>query len=89
MDLVPILAIIVMGLIVLILGVFGIRLLLKIGKKGIMLAFNMILGFVFLYLVNSTSLVEIPVNVLTLLVAGFGGIIGVGIMVITHGLGLF
>lgn len=89
MDLVPILAIIVMGLIVLILGVFGIRLLLKIGKKGIILAFNMILGFVFLYLVNSTSLVEIPVNVLTLLVAGFGGIIGVGIMVITHGLGLF
>jgi inhibitor of the pro-sigma K processing machinery len=89
MDTLSIIAILVLGLFVLILGIFGIKILFKIGKKGVVLVLNMILGFVFLFLVNASSMIEIPINILTILVAGFGGIIGVGVLVIAHGLGLF
>jgi inhibitor of the pro-sigma K processing machinery len=49
----------------------------------------MILGIIFLFVVNLLPLVKIPINLLTVLVAGFGGIIGVGILVITKSLGLY
>jgi inhibitor of the pro-sigma K processing machinery len=63
--------------------------LLKIGRGSLKIIFNMVLGFIFLFIVNLLPFVEIPVNILTVLVAGFGGILGVGFLIITKSLGFF
>ena len=89
MEIFEIMTYIVIGTFIIALGIFGIKILLKIGKASLSIVFNMILGFIFLFIVNLFPLVKIPINLLTVLVAGFGGILGVGILVITKSLGLY
>jgi inhibitor of the pro-sigma K processing machinery len=89
MEILDIMTLIVIGTFIIVLGLFGIKMLLKLGRAGITIIFNMILGIIFLFVVNLLPLVKIPINLLTVLVAGFGGIIGVGILVITKSLGLY
>lgn len=89
MEIFEIMVLIVLGTFIIVLGLFGIKMLLKLGKASLTLIFNMILGFIFLFIVNLFPIVKIPINVLTILVAGFGGIIGVGVLVITKSLGLY
>ncbi|MDP1552187.1 MAG: pro-sigmaK processing inhibitor BofA family protein [Methanobacteriaceae archaeon] len=80
---------VVIGTFIIALGLFGIKMLLKIGRGSLKIIFNMVLGFIFLFIVNLLPFVEIPVNILTVLVAGFGGIVGVGVLIITKSLGFF
>jgi inhibitor of the pro-sigma K processing machinery len=89
MEILDIMTLIVIGTFIIVIGLFGIKMLLKLGRAGITIIFNMILGIIFLFVVNLLPLVKIPINLLTVLVAGFGGIIGVGILVITKSLGLY
>jgi inhibitor of the pro-sigma K processing machinery len=89
MEIFEIMTYIVIGTFIIALGIFGIKMLLKLGKASLSIVFNMVLGFIFLFIVNLFPLVKIPINLLTVLVAGFGGILGVGILVITKSLGLY
>lgn len=89
MEILEIMTYIVIGTFIITLGIFGIKMLLKLGKASLSIAFNMIMGLIFLFIVNLFPIVKIPINLLTILVAGFGGIFGVGILVITKSLGLY
>jgi inhibitor of the pro-sigma K processing machinery len=84
-----ILTLVVIGIILLILGVFGVSLLLKLGKIALSILVHMILGWVFLFIWNILPFFKIPINILTVLVAGFGGIIGVGVLIIAKALGFY
>lgn len=83
------LTLVVIGIILLIIGIFGIGLLLKLGKIALSILVHMILGWILLFVWNILPFFKIPINILTLLVAGFGGIIGVGVLVIAKALGLY
>ncbi|MDP3485058.1 MAG: pro-sigmaK processing inhibitor BofA family protein [Methanobacteriaceae archaeon] len=89
MEILDIMTLIVIGTFIIVLGLFGIKILLKLGRTGITIIFNMILGIIFLFVVNLLPIVKIPINLLTVLVAGFGGIIGVGVLVIAKSMGLY
>ncbi|MEM4196349.1 MAG: pro-sigmaK processing inhibitor BofA family protein [Methanothermobacter sp.] len=69
-------------------GLASLRILLGDGKKILALAGNIVLGILLLLGVNILPFVNIPINPLTLLVAGFGGVTGVGILLIGNILGL-
>lgn len=89
MEILNIMILIVIGTFIITLGLFGIKMISKLGKATITIIFNMALGFIFLFILNLFPFVKIPINLLTVLVAGFGGIIGVGVLIITKSLGLF
>ncbi|MGC9517833.1 MAG: pro-sigmaK processing inhibitor BofA family protein [Methanomicrobiales archaeon] len=50
---------------------------------------HMIIGWILLFLVNLLPFINIPINILTILIAGFGGVIGVILLVILQLIGLF
>jgi len=50
---------------------------------------HMLLGLILLFLFNLLPFFKIPINILTVLVAGFGGIFGVLILIIAKFLGLY
>ncbi|AXV37463.1 MAG: sigmaK-factor processing regulatory BofA [Methanobacterium sp. BRmetb2] len=80
---------IVLGIIIIILIILGIGILAKALKLGVKIILHIILGWVLLFLVNLLPFVDIPVNILTILIAGFGGVIGVIFLLIIQVLGLF
>ncbi|HMK53227.1 MAG TPA: pro-sigmaK processing inhibitor BofA family protein [Methanobacteriaceae archaeon] len=84
-----ILEIILLGIILIILGIFGFKILLKVGKVAVSILVHMLLGWILLLIWNFLPFFKIPINILTLLVAGFGGILGVGILIVAKGLGLY
>ena len=84
-----ILTIVVIGIILLVLGIFGVGLLLKLGKIALSILVHMVLGWVLLFIWNILPFFKIPINILTLLVAGFGGIVGVGVLILAKALGLY
>jgi inhibitor of the pro-sigma K processing machinery len=84
-----ILTMVVIGVILLILGVFGISLLLKLGKIALSIILHMALGWILLFIWNILPFFKIPLNILTVLVAGFGGIVGVGVLILAKALGLY
>ncbi|HLC93213.1 MAG TPA: pro-sigmaK processing inhibitor BofA family protein [archaeon] len=61
---------------------------LKIGKKIVLLVINSFIGLVLLLLANYIPFVQIPINVWTILIAGFGGIAGVILLVVLGQLGI-
>lgn len=83
------LTIVIMGIILLVVGVFGVGLLLKLGKVTLSILVHMVLGWILLFIWNILPFFKIPINILTMLVAGFGGIIGVGVLVLAKALGLY
>lgn len=83
------LTIVIMGIILLVVGVFGVGLLLKLGKVALSILVHMVLGWILLFIWNILPFFKIPINILTMLVAGFGGIIGVGVLILAKGLGLY
>lgn len=89
MELFTIMILIVIGSLIVALGLFGIKILSKIGRLALTSIFNMVLGLIFLFIVNLVPFIKIPINILTVLVAGFGGIFGVGILIIGQALGLY
>lgn len=80
MDFISFLNLILTGLFLVLLGLVGLKILFKIGKTVFRVTLNMLLGFLVLFLANLLPFIDIPVNILTILVAAFGGILGVGIL---------
>jgi len=79
----------VIGVILLVVGVFGIGLLIKLGKIALSILVHMVLGWILLVIWNILPFFKIPLNILTVLVAGFGGIIGVGVLILAKALGFY
>jgi len=82
-------SLIVLGIIILILVILGIGILAKALKLGVKIILHMILGWILLFFVNLIPFVNIPINILTILIAGFGGVIGVILLLILQLIGLF
>lgn len=80
---------IVLGIIVLILAFAALGILFKIAGVLLKILVHVILGWIFLFLVNILPFVHIPINILTVVIAGFGGIWGVLLLIIAQILGLF
>lgn len=83
------LTMVIIGIILLVVGVFGVGLLLKLGKVVLSILVHMVLGWILLFIWNLLPFFKIPLNILTVLVAGFGGIIGVGVLILAKALGLY
>jgi len=83
-----IIIIVLIGILI-ILGVLGISILIKIGRIALSILLHMILGVILLFLFNLLPLFKIPINVLTILVAGFGGVIGFGLLIVAKALGFY
>ena len=75
-----------LGIILAIIIAIGLIILFKAAGLIIKILLHMIFGLVLLFIVDLVPFVHIPINILTVLVAGFGGFIGVIILII---LGLF
>ncbi|BDZ69819.1 pro-sigmaK processing inhibitor BofA family protein [Methanobacterium petrolearium] len=84
-----ILTMVVIGSILLVLAVVGIGLLVKLGKIALSILVHMILGWMLLFIWNILPFFKIPINILTVLVAGFGGIIGVFVLIMAKALGFY
>ncbi len=83
------LTMVIIGIILLVVGVLGVGLLLKLGKVALSILVHMVLGWILLFIWNLLPFFKIPLNILTVLVAGFGGIIGVGVLILAKALGLY
>ncbi|WJI09644.1 sigmaK-factor processing regulatory BofA [Methanobacterium sp. CWC-01] len=84
-----ILEIVLIGIILVILGIIGINVLLKVGKIVLTIVVHMLLGWIMLFIWNILPFFKIPITILTVLVAGFGGILGVGVLILAKALGLY
>jgi len=80
---------IVLVIVILILAFAGLGILFKIAGVLLRILVHIILGWIALFLVNLLPFVHIPINLLTVLVAGFGGIWGVLLLLIAQALGFF
>lgn len=80
---------IVLGIIVLIVAFAALGILFKIAGLLLKILVHVILGWIALFLVNILPFVHIPINILTVLVAGFGGIWGVLLLILAQILGFF
>ena len=69
--------------------IIGVVILVKIGGLLLRILLHAILGWILLFLVNLFPYVNIPINILTILVAGFGGVFGVIVLLIAQALGFF
>lgn len=67
--------------------IIGVVILVKIGGLLLRILLHAILGWILLFLVNLFPYVNIPINILTILVAGFGGVFGVVALLIAQFLG--
>jgi inhibitor of the pro-sigma K processing machinery len=84
-----IMIIVLIGVILIILGVLGISILIKVGKIALSILLHMIFGVILLFLFNLLPFFKIPINILTILVAGFGGVIGFGLLIVAKALGFY
>ncbi len=84
-----ILTLVVIGIILLVVGIFFASILLKLGKIALSILLHIVIGWVLLFIWNILPFFKIPVNILTMLVAGFGGIIGVAVLILAKALGLY
>ncbi len=80
---------IVLGIIVLIVAFAALGILFKIAGLLLKILVHVILGWIALFLVNILPFVHIPINILTVLIAGFGGIWGVLLLILAQILGFF
>jgi inhibitor of the pro-sigma K processing machinery len=80
---------VIIGIVLLVVGILGIIILLKVGKIALSILVHMVLGWILLFIWNILPFFKIPINILTMLVAGFGGVTGVGVLVLAKALGLY
>jgi inhibitor of the pro-sigma K processing machinery len=76
-------------IIILIVALAALGILFKIAGVLLRILVHVILGWVALILVDLIPIVHIPINILTVLIAGFGGIWGVLLLLIAQALGFF
>lgn len=75
------------GIIIAVLLAIGLVILFKAAGIVIKILLHMIFGVVMLFIVNLLPFIDVPLNILTVLVAGFGGFIGVILLVILNLIG--
>ncbi len=75
------------GIVIAVLLAIGLVILFKAAGIIIKILLHMIFGLVMLFIVNLLPFIDIPLNILTVLVAGFGGFIGVILLVILNLIG--
>ena len=80
---------IVLGIIILIVAFAALGILFKIAGLLLKILVHVLLGWIALFLVNILPFVHIPINILTVLIAGFGGIWGVLLLILAQILGFF
>jgi inhibitor of the pro-sigma K processing machinery len=80
---------IVLAIIILIVAFAALGILFKIAGLLLKILVHVILGWIVLFLVNILPFVHIPINILTVLIAGFGGIWGVLLLILAQILGFF
>ena len=76
---------VVIGIVVLI----AIVVIIKFGGVLLRILINAIFGWILLFIVNLIPSVHIPINIITVLIAGFGGVFGVIFLLILQLLGFF
>jgi inhibitor of the pro-sigma K processing machinery len=75
--------------VIVIIALIGILVLIKIGGLLLRILIHVILGWIFLVIVNLLPFIDIPINIITVLIAGIGGVFGVILLIIAQLLGLF
>ena len=61
---------------------------LKLGKKLILLVINGFLGLVALVIINFTGFVNIDINIISVLIAALGGLLGIVLLILLSTLGI-
>ncbi|WP_414470298.1 pro-sigmaK processing inhibitor BofA family protein [Methanobacterium sp. ACI-7] len=74
--------------VIVIIAAIGILILLKVGGLLLKIIVHAIFGWIILVLVNLIPTVNIPINILTVLVAGIGGVFGVILLLILQFFGI-
>ena len=74
--------------VIVVIAIIGILILLKIGSLLLKLLVHAIFGWILLVIVNFIPYINIPVNILTILIAGIGGVFGVILLLIAQALGI-
>jgi inhibitor of the pro-sigma K processing machinery len=80
---------ILFGIILAVIIAIGLIILFKAAGLIIKIILHMLFGLILLFIVDLVPFVHIPINILTILVAGFGGFIGVIILIILGLLGFY
>lgn len=62
------------------------KILLSVSKTGIQILLHILVGWITLTIVNILPGINIPTNIITLLISGFGGVFGTLILVIYYAL---
>ena len=75
--------------VIVIIAIIGIFILIKIGGLLLKLLIHAIFGRIILWLVNFIPYIHIPINLLTVIVAGVGGVFGVILLLILQFLGFY
>ena len=78
-----------LGIILAFIIAIGLIIQFKAAGLIIKILLHMIFGLILLFIVDLVPFVHIPINILTVLVAGFGGFIGVIILIILGLLGFY
>ena len=78
-----------LGIILAFIIAIGLIIIFKAAGLIIKILLHMIFGLILLFIVYLVPFVHIPINILTVLVAGFGGFIGVIILIILGLLGFY
>ena len=76
------------GIVIAVLIAIGLIILFKAAGIIIKILLHMIFGLIMLFIVNLLPFIDVPINILTVLVAGFGGFIGVILLVFLNLIGL-
>lgn len=76
------------GILLVILVVVGLIILFKAAGIIIKILLHMALGFILLFIVDLIPFIHVPLNIITVLVAGFGGVFGVVLLIILSALGI-
>ncbi|AEG19200.1 sigmaK-factor processing regulatory BofA [Methanobacterium paludis] len=79
---------ILVGIFLVILLIVGLIILFKAAGIIIKILLHMALGFVLLFIVDLIPIINVPINIITVLVAGFGGVFGVVLLIILSVLGI-
>ena len=80
---------ILIGIVLAVIIAIGLIILFKAAGIIVKILLHMGFGLILLFIVDLIPFVHVPINVLTVLVAGFGGFIGVVLLVILGALGFY
>jgi inhibitor of the pro-sigma K processing machinery len=80
--------ILLVGILLAILIAVGIIILVEAAGIILKILLHMALGFVLLFIVDLLPFIHVPLNIITVLVAGFGGVFGVVLLIILNALGI-